>query len=80
MGQSPRSYGEQVVRPTKRTSLVDQRVKCMGLLGEKTMGTVNPSFTSLQENEAIVVEEMGYQETIPTQTSGQSKDTNQSGA
>ena len=80
VGQSPRSYGEQVVRPTEKTSLVYQRVKCMGLLGEKTMGTVNPSFASLHESEAIVVEERGYQEKIPTQTPGQREDNNQSGA
>ena len=52
----------------------------MGLLGEKTMGTVNPSFASLHESEAIVVEERGYQEKIPTQTPGQREDNNQSGA
>ena len=76
VGQSPRSYREQVLRPIERTSLVDQRVKCMRLLGEKTKGTVNPSFASLQESEAIVVEERGYQEKISTQTPGQSEDNN----
>ena len=76
VGQSLRSYRKPVVKPTERTSLVDQRVKCMGLLVEKAKGTVNPSFASLQESEAIVVEERGYQEKIPTQTSGQSEDNN----
>ena len=76
MGQSPRSYREQVVRPIERISLADQRVKCMGLLVEKAKGTMNRSFASLQESKAIVVEEMGYQEKIPTQTPRQSEDNN----
>ena len=76
VGQSPRSYREQVVRPIERISLADQRVKCMGLLVEKAKGTMNPSFASLQESRAIVVEEMGYQEKILTQTPGQSEDNN----
>ena len=75
VGQSPRSYREQVVRPTK-ISLVDQRVKCMGLLVEKTKGAMYLSFASLQECGAIVVEEGGYQEKLPTQTLGQCEDNN----
>ena len=79
VGKSLRSYRKPVVRPTERTSLANQRVKCMGLLVEKAKGTVNPSFASLQESGAIVVEERGYQEKIPTQTSGQSEDNNTKG-
>ena len=76
VGQSPKSYREQVVRPTERISLADQRVKCMGLLVERAKGAVNPSFASLQECGAIVVEEGGYQEKLPTQTLGPSEDNN----
>ena len=43
---------------------------------EKAKGAMNPSFASLQECEAIVVEEGGYQEKLPTQTLGQSEDNN----
>ena len=47
VGQSPRSFREQIVRPTLRTSLADQRAKHMGMLVEKTKGTVNPSLDCL---------------------------------
>ena len=76
MGQSPRSFREQIRRPTMKSSQAVQRAKCKGMLVEKIKGTTNPSFALVQESGAIVDEERGFQEKIPTQTLGQSEDNN----
>ena len=56
------------------TFLVDQRVKSTRLPVEIAKGTVSPSLVSLQGCRALVVEERGFQENLPTQTLGQSED------
>ena len=58
------------------TFLVDQRAKSTGLPKEKVKGVVSPSFVSFKGCRALVVEERGYQENLPTQTLGQSEDNN----
>ena len=71
-GQSLISFMEQIVRPTVRNSQAAHRGK--GMLVEKTKGMVNSSCAVPQESEAIVVEERGFQEMIPTKMPDCSED------
>ena len=78
VGQSPCHKGK-AIRSTETSRLKDQKIENVGMLGEKTRGTVSPNFAKPQKSDTSGVEEEGGQKKRPTQNLGQRKDNTSKG-